>query len=1368
LPLIELGTGAINLVATSKGLGKSVISEFSGIERSAQRSGGRIGSGLFGGLRKNLSKELAPAPGEAEKTGRNVGKRLGGGFSSTLRNAVAPALAVFSAGAIVSFGKKSVDAFSELEDSTAAAGVVFGDSMQKIIDQSAGASKQMGLTKQQVINAANTFGTYGKAAGLSGEELADFATQQTQLASDMASFKGTSPEQAIEAIGAALRGETEPIRAYGVMLDDASLRQEALAMGLISTTKDALTPQNKTLAAQALIMKQTTDAQGDFARTSSSTANIQKQLSAATADVSAKFGQVLAPAFTAARTRALGTTEGVSALLDRVLDFQGLLSEGATTSRLVQALGLDPSQGFGLAVNEGIGSIYAFQAAWKANDGEITSSGVPGWFEGAAFKIRTALTEVTGGITAFGAAWRYNDGDITSSGFPGFMENLAYRLHQVWDAIKVGNLGAFGETFSALTAVARPAAPILVEVGKAVGAMSGEIGALVAGALPLALPLLRGATTVMNYLAENTGVLTGVIIGLAAGYVAVKAAVVAATVADLLRVPLLATQAVANMSLASAIRAQTAAQATNNVVSQAALGNKKTTAVALAATATATTATTAATGGLSIAQGIAAATTRALGFAVKALPFVGLLAILASAVAGLIVFFTQTETGQRIVQAAWTGIQSAVGAVVSWFQGTVVPIAQQVFGAIGKAASWLHTNVITPAFAGIQKAAGWVVGAFRNALAVAQPVFSGIGVVLNSFWMLASKIFEIIVAVITKILIPAFMGFWKGTIVPVFAAVGAIISSWWARAQAIFGLVVAFVRNTLGAVFTWLRDNIITPVFGFISGLIDRQIRGWTAIFQTVVTFFRNTLGPVFSWLYDRAIKPAMDKVGGVVRSVYDKTLKPIFDGIADIIQNKVPKAFELGVDAAGAWFKGLENLTKAPIRFVVETVLNDGLIANVNKIASKVGVDPLPDVALPDGFHRGGIIPGRDPGKRDNVLTPMRSGEGVLVPEATRGLGHATIHALNRAGNAGGVSAVRQYLNSPTGAVPTLNTGFPGVVASVQKQKGGAPHAYVEDNVPGWQISTAIASINSMSALKLTRAQTGMPRIQTGTGYDMPDGVLAFASGNNVVYNGNGQGPRMGTTMKRAVSIHEMLHVLGMAHTNNASIMQPTLRNHMSPTQYDVTQMQRLYGAGGGTFSGGGGDFDTQDGNGLLDVIISPFREIATKLIDSIKEQFPGSGTFVDLAVGAGKSVMDTAIKFLTDSISKLADIAGDIWSAAKKMVGLGGDALMAPQSVFPTLYDDGGVVPYNGGRPQLIQNKTRKPELLHTTEQLAARDRFVAAEARYSVQQAALPSVLRLRVGDREFDAYVEELAVNASGSALSGAMTAIERGGKHAGRY
>jgi hypothetical protein len=144
------------------------------------------------------------------------------------------------------------------------------------------------------LDAAGAFGTFGKAAGLGGQDLATFSNDFTALATDLASFNNTSPEEAVQAIGAALRGEAEPLRRFGVLLNDATLKQEALNLGIYDG-KGALTAQQKILAAQSAIYKQTTDAQGDFLRTSDGLANSQRTLSAEFANIQAQLGQKLLP-----------------------------------------------------------------------------------------------------------------------------------------------------------------------------------------------------------------------------------------------------------------------------------------------------------------------------------------------------------------------------------------------------------------------------------------------------------------------------------------------------------------------------------------------------------------------------------------------------------------------------------------------------------------------------------------------------------------------------------------------------------------------------------------------------------------------------------------------------------------------------------------------------------------------------------------------------------------------------------------------------------------------------------------------------------------------------------------------------------------
>ena len=241
------------------------------------------------GAFKNFRNEIANAEGALGKF------KAGTGAAFDAVKANAGAFAIAGGAALVTFGAKAISAASDFEESTAKIGEIFGDAADSVFDFAEDAAQALGQSKQSVLDAAGTFGTFGKAAGLAGEDLSTFSNDFTGLASDLASFNNTSPEEAVEALGAALRGESEPLRRYGILLDDASMRQKALELGIVSTTKNALTPQQKILAAQALIFEQSADAQGDFERTSGSLANQQRILQAELSNVTVEIGQKLLP-----------------------------------------------------------------------------------------------------------------------------------------------------------------------------------------------------------------------------------------------------------------------------------------------------------------------------------------------------------------------------------------------------------------------------------------------------------------------------------------------------------------------------------------------------------------------------------------------------------------------------------------------------------------------------------------------------------------------------------------------------------------------------------------------------------------------------------------------------------------------------------------------------------------------------------------------------------------------------------------------------------------------------------------------------------------------------------------------------------------
>ncbi len=245
---------------------------------------------------EGINKGVQQVNGQLESFG-NSAKKLFAGFA-----------AGFTANAILDIGKSAVLAASDFNEMASKVDQVFGQTSESVKTWADDAAVNFGLTKTAALDAASTFGVLGDKAGLTGKDLSDFSTGLGSLAADMASFSNTSVDDAIAAIGSGLRGEAEPLRAFGVLLDDATLKQEAMKLGIYQGN-GALTSQQKILAAQAAIYDQTSKAQGDFARTSGGIANQMRIVQAEVGNLSISLGQGLLEGFG-------GTADAGKSLID--------------------------------------------------------------------------------------------------------------------------------------------------------------------------------------------------------------------------------------------------------------------------------------------------------------------------------------------------------------------------------------------------------------------------------------------------------------------------------------------------------------------------------------------------------------------------------------------------------------------------------------------------------------------------------------------------------------------------------------------------------------------------------------------------------------------------------------------------------------------------------------------------------------------------------------------------------------------------------------------------------------------------------------------------------------------------------------------
>ncbi len=247
----------------------------------ARRGGVKV---YIDGDTTGLNRALSTSEGRIGKFGQ-VGTRA-------LRGMTTAAIALGAAGAAgIAY---SVNAASDLGEEIDKTGVVFRKSGKDVAEWSKTTADAFGISRRQALASAGIFGNMLVPMGLARDRAAEMSKTMVGLAGDMSSFNNASPEETLDALRSGLAGETEPLRRFGVFLDAARVKQEALNLGLYDGTGE-VTAAAKAQATYALILKDTKDAQGDAARTGDQLAGGMRRLKAQADDVSTSLGTMFIP-----------------------------------------------------------------------------------------------------------------------------------------------------------------------------------------------------------------------------------------------------------------------------------------------------------------------------------------------------------------------------------------------------------------------------------------------------------------------------------------------------------------------------------------------------------------------------------------------------------------------------------------------------------------------------------------------------------------------------------------------------------------------------------------------------------------------------------------------------------------------------------------------------------------------------------------------------------------------------------------------------------------------------------------------------------------------------------------------------------------
>ena len=221
----------------------------------------------------------------------------------------------------IRFAKQMVVLTSSVEEMQAKSSVVFGSFVRSVRGELSAFGDQVGRSTFELEGMASSIQDTFVPMGFARGEASKLSVQLTKLAVDVASFNNASDTETMMAFQSALVGNHETVRRFGVVITEATLKQELLRMGINKASKD-ITNAEKVQARLNLIIAGTSDAHGDATRTSGSFANTSKALTAQLQELQVSVMTPLLPVLT-----------------DIV---KGMTDATKATSRFLESIGLIP------------------------------------------------------------------------------------------------------------------------------------------------------------------------------------------------------------------------------------------------------------------------------------------------------------------------------------------------------------------------------------------------------------------------------------------------------------------------------------------------------------------------------------------------------------------------------------------------------------------------------------------------------------------------------------------------------------------------------------------------------------------------------------------------------------------------------------------------------------------------------------------------------------------------------------------------------------------------------------------------------------------------------------------------------------------
>lgn len=376
---------------------------------------------------------------------------------------------------------------------------------------------------------------------------------------------------------------------------------------------------------------------------------------------------------------------------------------------------------------------------------------------------------------------------------------------------------------------------------------------------------------------------------------------------------------------------------------------------------------------------------------------------------GVIIKYWRPITG--FFAGIWRAIYSGfIGPVVNWF-------TKSLPHAWGVSVNSIHAawSGVVGFFHAVWSAiSGSVLGAVRGIASFLSRSWGAISGGVRGAWNGISRFFALIWGGIEHAF-KASLSFITGYLARSWAGIKYYTSVTWGAIRNFLSQVWAFISRTAVSVWNGIArffQAILTTISRWMSSTWNGIKRVTGAVWNAIRSFFvgtwngiKNTFTTVVSWLA-RFLGGAWNGIKRTAASLWGG-IKRVFDDF----WRGLKWGFTSAVDAVKTIWGKLHDAALIPVRFVVGTVYNKGIVPVVDAIAGVVGLHPLNPV---HGFAKGtgGAPPGWAwVGEEGPELVKFRGGEHVLDHQRSMATG------LKVPGFAKGTNPPRQQIPTTTPA---------------------------------------------------------------------------------------------------------------------------------------------------------------------------------------------------------------------------------------------------------------------------------------------------------------------------------------------------------------